>query len=101
MLKWQLIGRFIIVVCSMLLSMLTYGEEEEAPIKLESTFIGDKEQPAVSYFIPWKGTASPDKLRWDIEREHDNTLELIDRDIMLRSMNIYDEMQLEKVKPPE
>ena len=65
-------------------------------IRLESTFVGDKEQPSVSYFIRWKGTDSPDGLRWNIQRKNDDTLGLIDRDIMLRSMNIYNEMQLEE-----
>jgi hypothetical protein len=69
---------------------------ESALIQLESTFIGDKEQPSVSYFIPWKGTDSPDGLKWNIERKNDDTLNIVDRDIMLRSMNIYNEMNLEK-----
>lgn len=70
-------------------------EEPNAYYKLESTFVGDKEQPAVSYFIPWKGTSTPDKLQWDLDVKYDQTLELIDRDVVVRSMNIYDEMQLE------
>ena len=65
------------------------------PIKLESTFVGDKEQPAISYFIPWKGTGTPDKLNWTIESKHDDTLDVVDRDVMRRSMNIYDEMGVE------
>jgi hypothetical protein len=69
--------------------------KKEDLIRLESTFIGDKEQPAVSYFIPWKGTGSPDKLQWKIERKIDDTLSLVDRDIMLRSMTIYNQMRLE------
>ena len=64
-------------------------------IKLESTFVGDKEQPSVSYFIPWKGTGAANGLRWQIERKNDDTLSLVDRDIMLRSINIYNEMNLE------
>lgn len=70
-------------------------EEPNAYYKLESTFVGDKEQPAVSYFIPWKGTSTPDKLQWNLDVKYDQTLELIDRDVVVRSMNIYDEMQLE------
>ncbi len=71
---------------------------EEDLIRLESRFIGDKEQPSVSYFVPWKGTDSPDDLKWKIERKNDDTLSIVDRNIMLRSMNIYDEMDLEPVK---
>ncbi|WP_019601672.1 hypothetical protein [Teredinibacter turnerae] len=63
--------------------------------KLESTFVGDKEQPAVSYFIPWQGTSTPDKLQWNLDVKHDGTLNLVDRDVMVRSMNVYDEMNLE------
>lgn len=71
------------------------NKEEEPAIKLESVFVGDKEQPAISYFIPWQGIGAPDKLYWNVEEKHDNALDLVDREIMLRSMNIYEEMQLE------
>lgn len=67
-----------------------------ADIQLESTFVGDKEQPAVSYFIPWQGTSTPDKLQWNMEQKHDATLQLIDRDVMVRSINIYEDMDMEK-----
>lgn len=72
------------------------SNNEEPSIRLESTFTGDKEQPAVSYFIPWQGTSTPDKLQWEIQQKHDATLQLIDRDVMLRSINIYNDMDLEK-----
>jgi hypothetical protein len=77
------------------------SKNEEVPnaayYKLESTFVGDKEQPAVSYFIPWKGTSTPDKLQWNLDVKYDQTLDLVDRDVVLRSMNIYDEMNLENI----
>ncbi len=76
-------------------------EEAGAYYKLESTFVGDKEQPAVSYFIPWKGTSTPDKLQWNLDVKYDQTLDLVDRDVVRRSMNIYDEMQLETKDPIE
>ncbi|MCO7223234.1 hypothetical protein [Pleionea sp. CnH1-48] len=69
---------------------------EEAPIKLESNFIGDKEQPSVSYFIPWKDIGTPDKLQWQMTDKHDKTLELVDRKILLRSSGMYKSMQLEQ-----
>lgn len=93
---------FIIVV---LFSTFALAEEKRkteeelssgADIQLESTFVGDKEQPAVSYFIPWQGTSTPDKLQWDMEQKHDATLQLIDRDVMIRSINIYEDMDMEK-----
>lgn len=75
-------------------------EEKEAPaespaVRLESTFVGDKEQPAVSYFIPWQGTSTPDKLQWSLEDKHDATLQPVDREVLQRSVNIYHEMNLE------
>ncbi|MEO0443155.1 MAG: hypothetical protein AAFZ92_05360 [Pseudomonadota bacterium] len=71
------------------------GKPEGDVLYLKSRIYGDKEQPLVSYFIPWKGTQSPDSLSWQLERKNDDTLNLVDRDIMLRSINIYTEMQLE------
>lgn len=64
-------------------------------IELESVIIGDKEQPAVSYFVPWQDVGTPEKLQWDIDRKHDNTLDLLDRDVMLRSMKVYSQMNME------
>lgn len=88
-----------VAVPALLASHALAAADETPPgqpaIRLESTFIGDKEQPAVSYFIPWQGTRTPDKLQWNIENKHDGTLETVDRDVMRRSVTIYDEMQLE------
>ena len=72
--------------------------DKNATIELESYIVGDKEQPAVSYFIPWQGTGTPDKLHWNIERKNDRTLDTVDRDVLTRSMNIYNEMKLEPKK---
>lgn len=68
---------------------------ETPSIRLQSIFTGDKEQPAVSYFMPWQGTRTPDKLQWNIENKYDSTLQPIDRDVMRRSIHIYQEMNLE------
>jgi len=70
-------------------------KEEETLIELESYIVGDKEQPAVSYFVPWQGSSSPDKLHWNIEDKNDKTLDLVDREVMLRSMDIYEQLDLE------
>ncbi len=91
------------------LTCFVFADEEKsekeltsrADIQLESTFVGDKEQPAVSYFIPWQGTSTPDKLQWNMEQKHDTTLQLIDRDVMVRSINIYEDMNMEKVNSTE
>jgi len=68
-------------------------------IRLESVFVGDKEQPSVSYFIPWKGNTTPDKLQWNMEEKYDQALQVIDRDVLLNSMHIYNELNLETISP--
>lgn len=68
---------------------------DDPSIRLESTFVGDKEQPSVSYFIPWKGNGTPDKLQWNMEEKYDQALQVIDRDVLLNSMHIYNAMDLE------
>ncbi|OUR66270.1 hypothetical protein A9Q73_07435 [Bermanella sp. 47_1433_sub80_T6] len=67
----------------------------EEPIKLESHFVGDKEQPAVSYFMSWQGPGSNEKLYRNQEDKYEKSIDTVDRDVMLRSMRIYDEMNLE------
>lgn len=73
-----------------------FANAEEPAIKLESKFVGDKEQPSVSYFVPWQGLGAPDKLYRNIEGSHDSTLTTVDRDVLNRSIRIYNEMDLEK-----
>ena len=82
-------------------SMMSFAQKKETVLELESYIVGDKEQPAVSYFVPWQGTSAPDKLHWNIEDKNDKTLEVVDRDIMLRSIDIYNQLNLESpsVKP--
>lgn len=79
----------------------TQAKGEDSEIVLQSTFVGDKEQPAVSYFVPWKGSASPDKLRWNREPKNDQALDIVDREVMINSMTIYEEMELEGQSPIE
>ena len=68
----------------------------EEPIKLESHFVGDKEQPAVSYFMPWQGpSSSAEGLEQNQEDKYEKSIDTVDRDVMLRSMRIYDELDLE------
>ncbi len=75
---------------------VTKKDEEPTRILLESSFIGDKEQPSVSYFIPWDGIGTPDKLQWQISDKIDRTLDLVDRNVMRRSTAIYQELNLEQ-----
>lgn len=67
----------------------------EEPIRLESSFVGDKEQPAVSYFVPWEGPGGTENLYQKQEDKYEKSIDSVDRDVMLRSMRIYDEMNLE------
>jgi len=84
------------VFFTMLLSSSVISQEvPRHSIDLESTIVGDKEQPAVSYFVPWQDVGTPEKLQWNIDRKHDNTLDLLDRDVMLRSMTVYSQMNME------
>ncbi len=64
-------------------------------IDLESTFVGDKEQPSVSYFIPWKPPEGPDQLYRSISSVAGKVFEVVDRDIHSRTMQFYDELSLE------
>jgi hypothetical protein len=74
---------------------ISYAEE---PIKLQSSFVGDKEQPAVSYFVPWQGPGGNDKLYRKEEDKYEKSIDAVDRDVMLRSMRIYNELNLEQVQ---
>jgi hypothetical protein len=64
-------------------------------IDLESTFIGDKEQPSVSYFIPWKPPEGPSKLYRPIKSISGNALDPVDRDVLVRNIQFYNELSLE------
>lgn len=63
--------------------------------------MGDKEQPAISYFIPWKGSEAPEKLQWNLEPKHDQTLQVVDRDVLINSMNVYNELDMEMTNAAE
>ncbi|MCT7357782.1 hypothetical protein [Thalassolituus pacificus] len=79
----------------LLMSLFSLPLMAEEAIKLESKIVGDKEQPSVSYFVPWQEASGVDRLYQNVEDRYDNSLDAIDRDVMLRSMRIYDEMNLE------
>lgn len=87
----------LVVAVGGLLSLTTgslaFGQEN---IDLESTFVGDKEQPSVSYFIPWKPPEGPGKLYRSITSVSGKVFEVVDRDIHARTMQFYNELQLEE-----
>lgn len=88
-----------IIVLMMLMLAFVMPVQAEEPIKLESSFVGDKEQPAVSYFVPWKGPGGADKLYQKQEDKYEKSIDSVDREVMLRSMRIYNEMNLEGRSP--
>jgi len=90
----------ILCLTLMLLPLSAMADDEE-PIKLQSKIVGDKEQPAVSYFVPWQDASGVDRLYQNVEDRYDDSLDTIDRDVMLRSMRIYDEMNLENKADPQ
>lgn len=92
---------FSALLLALLVPVSSFAESEAVPegepaVRLESIIVGDKEQPAVSYFVPWQGTRTPDRLQWQIERKHDATLSPVDRDVLERSVTVYEQMNLEK-----
>ncbi|WP_096084792.1 hypothetical protein [Agaribacterium haliotis] len=92
--KVRTISTFLILFAPLVSS--ASDDEAEHLLKIESTITGDKEQPAVSYFVPWQEVGTPDKLQWQMDEKYDDTLNKADRDIMLRSTRIYEQMNIEK-----
>jgi hypothetical protein len=85
----------IAVVCSLLMPIAVAAQEK---IDLESTFVGDREQPSVSYITPWKPPEGPDKLYRPIRSIAVNVLDPVDRDVLARNIRYYSELSLEEVK---
>jgi hypothetical protein len=83
----------LITVAFILLTPLGVVAQER--IDLESTFIGDKEQPSVSYITPWKPPEGPSKLYRPIKSISVNALDPVDRDVLARSIQYYNELSLE------
>jgi hypothetical protein len=71
--------------------------EDTPTIYLESTFIGDNEQTTTTHIKSWESSPSPDYLRWEPDHKlHDDTLDVIDRDVLQRTTEIYDGLNMEK-----
>lgn len=88
-------ARMIAAISLLLLQSRVAAQES---IDLESTFVGDREQPAVSYITPWKPPEGPDKLYRPIKSIAVNVLEPVDRDVLARNIQYYDELSLEQAK---
>ena len=87
--------KMVFLILSLFFMAGIVAAEDDMSIQLQSTFVGDKEQPSVSYFLPWQGMGSPDKLFRNIEGKNDDSLQPVDRDVLLRTMRMYNEMNLE------
>ena len=86
------VGKISAMLC--LLTPLTVLSQES--IDLESTFVGDKEQPSVSYITPWKPPEGPSKLYRPIKSISGNALDPVDRDVLARNIQYYNELSLEQ-----
>ena len=85
-------AKMITVTAFLLLPFCTSAQER---IDLESTFVGDKEQPSVSYITPWQPPEGPSKLYRPIKSLSGNALDPIDREVLARSIQFYNELSLE------
>ena len=83
-------------ITAMLCLLATLGVAAQERIDLESTFVGDKEQPSVSYITPWKPPEGPDKLYRPIQSISGNVLDPVDRDVLARNIRFYNELSLEQ-----
>ena len=87
------------LTCVCLISLLpstALAQKKESNVELEAFIVGDKEQPAVSFFVPWEDKSdSLDKLRWLDDNNTDKSLSTVDRAVLMRSITVYDAMNLE------
>jgi hypothetical protein len=87
--------RMITAACFLIVQAGAVAQER---IDLESTFVGDREQPSVSYFTPWKPPEGPEKLYRPIRSIAVNVLDPVDREVLARNIQYYSELSLEQVK---
>ena len=85
----------IVAACLLLVQA---GAAAQEKIDLESTFVGDREQPSVSYITPWKPPEGPDKLYRPIRSIAVNVLDPVDREVLARNVQYYSELSLEEVE---
>ncbi len=93
--KNRAIDLLILAIIVVGVAKLSSGANAAEPIRLESIIVGDKEQPSVSYFVPWQGVSGPDQMHRGIENRFDRSLSKVDREVLLRTKGIYEEMNLE------
>jgi len=84
------------IITATLCMFASLGAVAQERIDLESTFVGDKEQPSVSYITPWKPPEGPSRLYRPIKSISGNVLDPVDREVLARSIQFYDELSLEE-----
>lgn len=88
------------LLCCLSLSLLSVvtqaADKKDETVQLQSTFVGDKEQPSVSYIMPWKPPEGPEKLYRPIDAISGDVLDPLDRDQLLRGVHYYEQMALEQ-----
>ena len=84
------------IITATLFMLAHLGAVAQERIDLESTFIGDREQPSVSYITPWKPPEGPSRLYRPIKSISGNVLDPVDREVLARSIQFYDELSLEE-----
>lgn len=72
-----------------LLAGLTVMAQANDTIVLESTFTGDREQPAVSFFIPWQEPSGPESLFINVQSQIFFDLNEADKKEMSRLYTYY------------
>jgi len=85
----------ILAVVLFIFSAGCLAQSKGQGVDLESTFVGDKEQPAVSFFVPWEPPKGPDDLYRPIKSISGNVLQPVDRDVLANKIQFYNELSLE------
>ena len=82
-------NKVLLSACLFGLTSMASFVAADGVITLESTFVGDREQPAVSFFIPWQSPSGPDSLYLDVESQILYWLDEADRREMSRLYDFY------------
>lgn len=79
------------VIGLLLLCLSALSSAEEALVVLESTVVGNQEQPKVLYLLPWQSAAMPEQLFQPFETLVGNLYQPIEREQFLRELRFRQE----------
>lgn len=97
--EWAMLKSLSKISCVSLCALVSsQAISVEKTIELQSTFIGDREQPGVSYIMPWKPPEGPEGLYRPIDSISNNVLDPLERDLLIHSVHYYEQMALEQKK---